>query len=79
MSYVVRAAQDFRRGKHARTVADHYPVGVERYFRVNNWRCRPTVHRWIERRTSEDKWVFWGGVVITLIVMYYVLRWVGRL
>ena len=31
--------------------------------------------RWIERRTQEDKYIFWGGVVVTLGVMFFTLRW----
>lgn len=33
----------------------------------------------MERRTTEDKWIFWGGVLITsiivFIVLYYVVFW----
>ena len=27
--------------------------------------------RWAERRLAEDKWIFWAGVIIVCIVMYY--------
>ena len=32
-----------------------------------------TVMRLIERRTAQDKWIFWGGVAITLVVMTLVI------
>ena len=34
-----------------------------------------TTIRWIERRTTEDKYVFWGGVALTLTVMYFAIRY----
>lgn len=34
-----------------------------------------TVMRLIERRTTQDKWIFWTGVVITLFVIFIVLRY----
>ncbi|KAI3636296.1 hypothetical protein MIR68_005648 [Amoeboaphelidium protococcarum] len=32
--------------------------------------------RWMERRTTEDKWIFWGGVLITSIIVFIVLYYV---
>lgn len=33
--------------------------------------------RMIERRAKEDKYIFWGGVVIFFVFCYFVLRWFG--
>ncbi|KAI3648090.1 hypothetical protein MP228_005944 [Amoeboaphelidium protococcarum] len=32
--------------------------------------------RWMERRTTEDKWIFWGGVLITSIIVFIVIYYV---
>jgi len=31
--------------------------------------------RMVERRAKEDKWIFWGGVVVFVVFCYFVLRW----
>ncbi|WPG98182.1 Hypothetical protein R9X50_00096800 [Acrodontium crateriforme] len=31
--------------------------------------------RMVERRAKQDKWIFWGGVVVFIIFVYFVLRW----
>lgn len=31
--------------------------------------------RMIERRAAQDKWIFYGGVVVFLVFCYFVLRW----
>ncbi len=31
--------------------------------------------RMVERRSKQDKWIFWGGVVVFCIFCYLVLRW----
>jgi golgi SNAP receptor complex member 2 len=31
--------------------------------------------RMVERRAKQDKWIFWGGVVVFLVFCYFVLRW----
>lgn len=31
--------------------------------------------RMVERRAKQDKWIFWAGVVIFLIFVYFVLKW----
>lgn len=31
--------------------------------------------RMIERRATQDKWIFYGGVVIFFVFCYFVLRW----
>lgn len=31
--------------------------------------------RMVENRAKQDKWIFWGGVVIFIIFVYFVLRW----
>lgn len=31
--------------------------------------------RMIERRAKQDKWIFWGGVLIFFTFCYFVLRW----
>jgi Golgi SNAP receptor complex protein 2 len=31
--------------------------------------------RMVERRARQDKWIFWGGVVIFFTFCYLVLRW----
>lgn len=31
--------------------------------------------RMIERRASQDKWIFYGGVVIFFVFCYLVLKW----
>lgn len=35
-----------------------------------------TTIRWIERRTAEDKYIFWGGVFLTLTVMFFTIRYI---
>lgn len=34
--------------------------------------------RMIERRAKQDKWMFYGGVVVFFVFCYFVMRWVGR-
>lgn len=31
--------------------------------------------RMVERRAKEDKWIFWGGVVVFCLFVYFVLKW----
>ncbi|GAM84497.1 hypothetical protein ANO11243_024930 [Dothideomycetidae sp. 11243] len=31
--------------------------------------------RMVERRAKQDKWIFWTGVVIFIIFVYFVLKW----
>ncbi|TKA78913.1 hypothetical protein B0A55_03915 [Friedmanniomyces simplex] len=31
--------------------------------------------RMVERRAKQDKWIFWGGVVVFVVFVYFVLRW----
>jgi len=31
--------------------------------------------RMVERRAKQDKWIFWGGVVVFIIFVYFVLRY----
>ncbi|GAB7354655.1 hypothetical protein MBLNU459_g5085t1 [Dothideomycetes sp. NU459] len=31
--------------------------------------------RMVERRAKQDKWIFWAGVVIFVVFVYFVLRW----
>ncbi|KAM3423973.1 Protein transport protein BOS1 [Cercospora zeina] len=31
--------------------------------------------RMVNRRAKQDKWIFWGGVVIFIIFVYFVLKW----
>jgi len=31
--------------------------------------------RMVERRAKQDKWIFWGGVVVFVLFVYFVLRW----
>lgn len=31
--------------------------------------------RMVNRRATQDKWIFWGGVVIFIVFVYLVLRW----
>jgi Golgi SNAP receptor complex protein 2 len=31
--------------------------------------------RMVERRARQDKWVFWGGVLLFFLFCYLVLRW----
>ena len=31
--------------------------------------------RMVERRSKQDKWIFWGGVVVFCVFCYLVLRW----
>lgn len=31
--------------------------------------------RMVERRAKEDKFIFWGGVVVFIVFVYLVLRW----
>jgi Golgi SNAP receptor complex protein 2 len=31
--------------------------------------------RMVERRAKEDKWIFWGGVLVFCVFVYFVLRW----
>lgn len=31
--------------------------------------------RMVERRAKQDKWIFWAGVVIFVIFVYFVLKW----
>ncbi|KAF2402054.1 transporter bos1 [Trichodelitschia bisporula] len=33
-----------------------------------------TIRR-VERRARQDKWIFWGGVIIFFVFCYFVLRW----
>ncbi|OLL26126.1 Protein transport protein bos1 [Neolecta irregularis DAH-3] len=31
--------------------------------------------RFVERRTTQDKWIFWGGAIFTLVCFIYILKW----
>lgn len=31
--------------------------------------------RMVERRAKEDKWIFWGGVLVFCVFVYFVLKW----
>lgn len=31
--------------------------------------------RMVERRAKQDKWIFWGGVIVFILFCYFVLRW----
>jgi len=31
--------------------------------------------RMIERRAKQDKWIFWTGVVVFVVFVYFVLKW----
>ena len=31
--------------------------------------------RMVERRAKQDKWIFWGGVIVFFIFCYFVLKW----
>jgi golgi SNAP receptor complex member 2 len=31
--------------------------------------------RMVERRAKQDKWIFWGGVIIFFVFCYFVIRW----
>ncbi|GAB7359083.1 hypothetical protein MBLNU230_g5155t1 [Neophaeotheca triangularis] len=31
--------------------------------------------RMVEKRAKQDKWIFWGGVVVFVVFVYFVLRW----
>lgn len=31
--------------------------------------------RMVERRAKQDKWIFWGGVIVFILFVYFVLRW----
>ena len=31
--------------------------------------------RMVNRRATQDKWIFWGGVVVLVIFVYLVLRY----
>lgn len=31
--------------------------------------------RMVERRAKQDKWIFWGGVIVFFVFCYLVIRW----
>ena len=31
--------------------------------------------RMVERRAKQDKWIFWGCVVVFVVFVFFVLRW----
>lgn len=31
--------------------------------------------RMVERRAKQDKWIFWAGVVVFVVFVYFVLKW----
>lgn len=31
--------------------------------------------RMVERRAKQDKWIFWGGVIVFFVFCYFVIRW----
>ena len=31
--------------------------------------------RMVERRAKQDKWIFWGGVLVFCVFVYFVLKW----
>jgi Golgi SNAP receptor complex protein 2 len=33
--------------------------------------------RMIERRAQQDKWFFYGGIVVFFVFCYFVLKWFG--
>ncbi|KAH0006902.1 histidine kinase, partial [Aureobasidium melanogenum] len=34
--------------------------------------------RMVERRAKQDKWIFWTGVVVFVVFVYFVLKWLRR-
>lgn len=34
-----------------------------------------TVMRLIERRTAQDKYILFGGMIVTLIIMFILYKW----
>ncbi|CAN6654377.1 protein transport protein Bos1p [Trichomonascus vanleenenianus] len=33
--------------------------------------------RMVERRAMQDKWIFYGGIIIMLVCFYYIIKWFG--
>lgn len=33
--------------------------------------------RMVERRALQDKWIFYGGVLVMFVAFYYILKWFG--
>lgn len=31
----------------------------------------------VERRAKEDKWIFYGGIVVFMLFCYFVIKWLG--
>ena len=43
---------------------------------ANTMKLSNTVIRLIERRSEGDKWVLFGGMIVTCIVILLVVRWI---
>ncbi|EEQ38505.1 putative transport protein [Clavispora lusitaniae] len=35
---------------------------------------RGTIRK-VERRAKQDKWIFWGAVIVMFVLCYYIIRW----
>ncbi|KAA8915174.1 hypothetical protein TRICI_002669 [Trichomonascus ciferrii] len=33
--------------------------------------------RMVEKRALEDKWIFYGGIIVMLLCFYFILKWLG--
>ena len=42
---------------------------------ANTLNLSSTVIRLIEKRSARDKWVLFGGMIATCIVMFLIVRW----
>ncbi|KAI8917294.1 snare region anchored in the vesicle membrane C-terminus-domain-containing protein [Powellomyces hirtus] len=47
------------------------------YDIANHLGLSTSVIKYIERRTTEDKWLFFGGVTITILVMWFIVHYLG--
>ncbi|TPX58113.1 hypothetical protein PhCBS80983_g03361 [Powellomyces hirtus] len=54
-------------------------LGAQRrlYDIANHLGLSTSVIKYIERRTTEDKWLFLGGVTIAILVMWFIVHYLG--
>lgn len=57
---------DILKGTHRRIIDAASTIGLSR-----------DVIRWIERRSTQDLYIFLAGAVFTLVAFYYIWKWFG--
>ncbi|KAJ3166979.1 protein transport protein bos1 [Geranomyces variabilis] len=47
------------------------------YDVANHLGLSTSVIKYIERRSTEDKYIFFGGIIVTILVMWFIVHYIG--